>query len=934
MAPPIPGLTRPAPPHRSAGDVLAGVLAIVALAVLAVGVPAALITLFGLPIPHHLAMSAVTQRLDLTAILKILAVVLWLAWLQLLWCVIAEVRAAVRNAGMPSRVPLAGGTQAIVHRLVTAALLLFTATAAITPALLHSGSARPAPAAVPVTRQAQAPSQRAETSPAAEASAGRHRAEKIYVVQPPVGRYHESLWEIAQNHLGNGRRYPEIYELNKDHVQPDGSKLTIASLIRPGWVLHMPHDAHGPGIETVTPAAARAMERGERPADVRHEHGRRAGNQGRPAEPAAAPAGRPGHVQRPAARPAGAASQPAGPDLSYPADLAAATLLAAGLLTALGQRRREQLWQRAFGRRVAAPQAAAAIAEAAIRLAASDESASLLDAGLRQLGSALASQDTQPPHVYAARLTDEYLEVSIATADQNPPWPWTAADAGRMWRLPLTAAAGLEPGRASAAAPFPGLVSIGTDQAGRVLVDLEAANGLIAVDGPAQLVRAALAAMAMELATNRWSDQMEITLVGFGTELALIAPGRVQAVSSLADVLPSLEARATEAAAAAAAAGTDWVLTGRMRGLHPGPWAPHYLIMAEPPAGPELDRLRALAASGYRTGAGYLIAGDLPGATWTWVVTEDGRLRAGPLGFDVRAQLLPPEQYAAVVELFRSATDPGGPPVGQPPLNAAPAEQLVPGARMPVEVCLLGPVSVQAPGLIEPEREALATEIVVYLAAHPAGVHLNVLTGAVWPRGVTPEVRDAALARVRDWLGYDAAGQPQLAADANGRLRLGPQVRIDWQVFRALVAHARQESSQGGHVEAGYLERALREVRGHLLDGRDQRRYAWLATDDLEYEVTALVADAAHRLSGLRRGADPVAAMAAARAGLLLATGDEMLWRDLLLAADATGDPATLPEVVDEISSRAAAGDVVPAMAPETESLIDELLPSWRASVA
>ena len=104
MAPPIPGLTRPAPPRRSAGDVLAGVLAIVALAVLAVGVPAALITLFGLPIPHHLAMSAVTRRLDLTAILKILAVVLWLAWLQLLWCVIAEVRAAVRNAGMPSRV--------------------------------------------------------------------------------------------------------------------------------------------------------------------------------------------------------------------------------------------------------------------------------------------------------------------------------------------------------------------------------------------------------------------------------------------------------------------------------------------------------------------------------------------------------------------------------------------------------------------------------------------------------------------------------------------------------------------------------------------------------------------------------------------------------------------------------------------------------------
>ena len=70
-------------------------------------------------------------------------------------------------------------------------------------------------------------------------------------MKPPVGRFHESLWEIAENHLGDGRRYREIFELNKDLPQPDGSTLTIASLIRPGWVLRMPHDAHGPGIEEV-----------------------------------------------------------------------------------------------------------------------------------------------------------------------------------------------------------------------------------------------------------------------------------------------------------------------------------------------------------------------------------------------------------------------------------------------------------------------------------------------------------------------------------------------------------------------------------------------------------------------------------------------------------------------------------------------------------
>ena len=76
------------------------------------------------------------------------------------------------------------------------------------------------------------------------------------MVQPPEGRFHESLWEIAQNHLGDGRRYREIFELNKDRVQPDGTKLTIASLIRPGWMLRMPRDAYGPGIEAVTPKLA------------------------------------------------------------------------------------------------------------------------------------------------------------------------------------------------------------------------------------------------------------------------------------------------------------------------------------------------------------------------------------------------------------------------------------------------------------------------------------------------------------------------------------------------------------------------------------------------------------------------------------------------------------------------------------------------------
>ena len=73
--------------------------------------------------------------------------------------------------------------------------------------------------------------------------------------------------------------------------------------------------------------------------------------------------------------------------------------------------------------------------------------------------------------------------------------------------------------------------------------------------------------------------------------------------------------------------------------------------------------------------------------------------------------------------------------------------------------------------------------------------------------------------------------------------------------------------------------------------------------------------------------------MDAARAGLRLAFGDELLWRDLLRAAHQTGQEELLRAVVEEICARTALDEVLPRMAPETESLIDDLYPSWRTTV-
>jgi hypothetical protein len=952
MAPPIPGLRPPVKIRpRTPGDVLAGVVAVVALTALTIGVPIALITVVGLPLPHTMpSASALTSQLDVTAILRILSVVIWLAWAQLVWCVLVEIKAAVSNVGVPSRVPLAGATQSAAHRLVTAALLLFTAAAALAPAVASPGPPRPAPSisAQVTPGVAQTAEQATREAPAQAAP----NADKAYLVQPPVGRFHESLWEIAQNHLGDGRRYREIFELNKGRVQPDGTKLTIASLIRPGWMLLMPKDAHGPGIEAVTPKLASELGLGSHASAARGADGwagdaaagnTTAGNTTAGNTTAGNTTGgdAPGVVLPGPGGSAGSVPDNgifAAPDSAthqvpaWPFELSSASLLAAGVLVALGRRRREQLWRRAFGRRIAGPDPDAALAEKALRLGADDPAVRRLDTGLRYLSRQLATADKTPPTVFAAHLGAENLDLWIAPPDPNPPRPWQAADGGQVWRLPYAAAAGLDLPDTGALAPYPGLVSLGTNSSGRILVDLEVAHGLIAVRGPRPVVQAALAALAVELVTNRWSDRMTVTLVGFGEGLTDLSPERTRVVSTLDEVLPELEQHAARVRDAMAAAGLESVLTGRSRTSDAELWAPHYLIMGVPPTQAQAERLLALARNRYRMAAGYVIAGDVRGATWTWDLSPDGRLKAGLLGFDLEAQLLPPEQYAAMIKLFRAASAGADVPIAALIPGSAPDAQLVPGSAMPVEVSLLGQVAVTAPGPIEPDRLALATELVVYLAAHPDGVHTNVLTGAVWPRGVTGEVRDAALSRVHAWLGTDDAGQPNLLTDASGRLRLGPGARVDWQVFRAWFARASQAAAGSDPVaEAEALQRALALVRGQFLDGRDPSRYVWLATDDIEYEVTAAVADAAHRLAELRLAAgQPDAAMEAARAGLRLAFNDELGWRDLLTAAHATGQEHVLRGVVSEISARVALDEVMPRMAPETEALIDELLPSWR----
>jgi hypothetical protein len=73
---------------------------------------------------------------------------------------------------------------------------------------------------------------------------------KYYIVAETRDGEREYLFDIAANTLGDGNRYREILELNRGRLQPDGGRLEDPAVLNVGWVLQLPADAQGPGVQT------------------------------------------------------------------------------------------------------------------------------------------------------------------------------------------------------------------------------------------------------------------------------------------------------------------------------------------------------------------------------------------------------------------------------------------------------------------------------------------------------------------------------------------------------------------------------------------------------------------------------------------------------------------------------------------------------------
>jgi hypothetical protein len=926
-----------------------GLLAALGLLLLVVGVPAALVLLVGNPLPSSLPdRSWLTAPITADALIAIFAVLVWVVWAHFVVCLLAELRAA-RAGRMPSLVPAGGGSQLLARRLVAGVLLLAgSATmtgnapgqAQVPATAVVSTDAGAAARAEGVDLQGGAAGSVARASAAVDdlaagaaeaATAERQQptVTKFYEVSPPSGRHHDTLWDIADRTLGDPFRYKEIFELNKDRVQPDGRRLVDADLIQPGWQLVMPADATGPDIASVrthtpltrstTDAAAEAMDGG----------GKLGGTATDASTAGAVVGGAVGAAAGTTPDTRATGTTPTGTTSTTPVTDGPASRVELGELALGGGMLLAGMALALTGRR--GPYGAPGEQEQALRLAGNAGRADLLDRALRLLAQQRRQQGLPLPDASVVYLDDEQVLIHLAVAEDPgaPPAPWRSTDGGRVWSVGAGDLAGLQP---SGAAPWPGLVAVALSHGYDLLVDLEHAPGLVSIGGAPEVAREVALSMVADLLTHSWSDAVDVTLVGFAGDdaLAELAPGRVRTVVSIDEALGQARRDLERRTALVRGLGVDGVLAGRLAGSA-SDLRPHVIVLSGDPTADQARQLTELTSGG-RSGLAAVCVGQSLAARWRFGVDQGGTIDLGVLGVSGTARRLRHDDLGRVAGWLRTAATDAAQATStaaaldpENALRSLPEEgRTLVAAAAPMadreaaraHVGLLGPVLVSAPGTVNPAREQLLTELVTLVALHPEGVHDSVLRVSLWPRGVEDDVVRATLAAAVQWLGHDDRGAP-LLDNRDGRWRLAAQVHVDWHEL-VLVASAHADDR---HRVTDLLGRA----RGAAFSGTPAGRYTWLAFHQAARDARVLVTALGRRAAAAHAAAqDPALAERTLRAAIALVPQSQALWRDLVRLTGGT-DPGTAAAVVDEM------GQVLGReLEPETVALVHHLVPDGR----
>ncbi len=538
---------------------LVGLAATLALLAFVLGVPFLLWAIDADPIPGNLNWSTLTTPDDGTVALAVIGTVAWIAWAIFAGSIVLDVAARVRG----HRAPLVPGLaipQLAAGRLVGFAALLFVTvpTVAGIPDAPHA-SAEPATVPTTAIRTDATPA----SATAAEPASTVERAAPAQVPTQPTADYTvkrgDSLWKIAQEHLGDGTRYVELAALNREvlhgapdfllpgtvlqiptnpattsggsyvvepgdtlseiaeaelgnahaypaiaeasrsTVQPDGDRLTDPDLIRPGWHLRIPGADH--------PAGVASRPRSDPP---------------RAPQPAVPPEVIPEVPPTTASdveTPAATTDDDVLPTWVLPGLAGGGAALAGSLLLVLRQHRRTQLRYRRPGHVIVPPPEDLRPAEKSAHASGSITAPRIddLDRALRYLGD----PSIRCPRLVSASLSAQDVTLRLAVPAELPA-PWSGD--GTTWTIRLGVIPAERPGTV---APYPLLVSVGMDAGGPlVFINLEEIHPAV-LTGPSERATALGRHIAAELSLNPWSSLVDIETLGIGDELADIDPTRL-----------------------------------------------------------------------------------------------------------------------------------------------------------------------------------------------------------------------------------------------------------------------------------------------------------------------------------------------------------------------------------------------------------------------
>ncbi len=684
-----------------------GLAAMIALLAVTVGMPWLLVTTVGNPYPPEgLSFSG---RLTDSAILGMLAVIGWIVWAQLVVCVVIEVVVEIRvalgrSAAWMTTVPgTFGGQQQLVRMLVQAV---------VTAAVGAGVTANPI-AGSTIAVAVAASTHVEEPAPVAAAPARVGSVTPRHVTQPweiTVVKG-DTLWSLAERHLGAGEKWREIADLNLGRAMGDGQEFSYAGTIQPGWGLLVPGS---PAREPASDAATVVVERGDtlwRLAEERYGDGMRwprlyDANRQQVADPDVIYPGQvldvPGQRQHPVAPRSGSRASeerhepppratPGPPQSDVPpnvipeqsevepradaghehaadseervegSSLAAAltgggALLGAGLLSFLLARRRTQYRRRRSGRMVARTPADLTSAEAALRTGGAEgiEDADHLDLALRGLVDAVRARDgiITLPDVIAARLGDDKVDLHLGSHYRpTVPSPWRKDESG----LVLTRSREAPLAESDSLAPYPTLVTVGTDETGATwLVDLEAA-GIVHLAGDPDVVDEVALFLVTELGVNVWSDHVAVGVGEFASPLVNINPDRIRVCDR--DPIRELVEAVYDVVDSSHVTGQD-VLAGRLDGSAAEVWMPRITVIpgSEAVTDHELDLLCSELdhPPGRKAVALVVVGGDKPidQASLRLTVHHDGWMSIEPLGVKVKANRVSREAARQVAALF------------------------------------------------------------------------------------------------------------------------------------------------------------------------------------------------------------------------------------------------------------------------------------------